>query len=224
MGPFQTLRDSIIFFFLGFPIIIISLVGFLSVGIGNVGLIVLVLGQVFIVPIAVVISHFVTNIIPFLDRFTNVSSSHMAQLIPNVPYKSGTINVFPSYWVAQTVFFFAYIFTNAYHVYSIPPLSDSPSEEWRVNNRRGRASMIMATTVFLTLFMLVMRYSVTGTETFFGTIWGLVAFSALGYGWYRVATLAGARKGDIFGIVQQMVPIPDDQNVTLCAPVNPSAE
>jgi len=94
----------------------------------------------------------------------------MGQLVPSVEYTNPMTNVFPSYWVAQTVFFFSYLFANAYDVYSLEPISDTPSEEWRVENRRGRASMIMVSTVFIMLFMVVMRYTLTGTETLVGTL------------------------------------------------------
>ena len=218
MGPFQTLRDSVIFFFLGFPLIIISLVWFLAIGNGNWGLIVLGLGQIGVVPLAVFLSHLLKFIFPFLHKSMFVQSTHIAQLVPSAPYESHEMNVFPSYWVAQTSFFFAYIFTNAWDVYSMEPISDDASEEWRVNNRKGRSAMVMGVTVGILLLMVVLRYTLTGTETAAGSIWGLFAFSALGYGWYRVATLTGSRKGDILGIVQQMIPVAQDPNITMCTP------
>jgi len=214
MGPFQTLRESIIFFFLGFPLIIISLVWFLAIANGNMGLIMLGLGQISVVPLAVFISHIVSNFLPF----AKIDSNHLAQLVPSAPYDNAKMNVFPSYWVAQATFFFVYIFTNAYDVYSIEPISDSPTEEWRVENRKARASMVMGVSLFILLLLVALRYTLTGTETPIGIIYGLIVFSLIGFGWYKAATMTGSRKGDILGIVQQMIPIAQDPHITMCTP------
>ncbi len=177
----------------------------------------LFIGQFVAVPLLTFGSHII-GLIPFLHEYTHVRSSHIAQLVPSSEYKDDYINVFPSYWVAQTIFFFSYLITNAFDVFSMEPVSDSPTEEWRVNNRRHRASTIMGIALFMALFMVVIRWYITGAETLVGTIWGILLFGAAGVGWYTVATLAGARKGDVFGIVQQMIPIPDDTNITICTP------
>jgi hypothetical protein len=49
-----------------------------------------------------------------------------------------------------------------------------------------------------------------------GVAVGIGVFSVIGYYWYKLATIAGVRKMDVFGIVQQMVPVTEDKNITYC--------
>ncbi len=210
-SPFQTLRRLILIFFLGFPLIITNLMGFLSIGLGNLGLLVLFLGHAVIIPVLLPLVHLLTALFP------KVVGSDVGMLVPSDLHPPA-FNVTPSYWVTHVTFFFSYLFANALDVYSIKPVSDAPAEEWRVENRKSRASMIMGMCVFLCLFMVTMRYTITNTETFVGTLIGVGGAGALGYAWYLVASLMGSRKSDVFGIVQQMVPIQEDGNATMCLP------
>ena len=57
----------------------------------------------------------------------------------------------------------------------------------------------------------------TGAETIFGIIIALLAFIPAGYYWYQLAIKNGSQNGDIFGIMQQILPaMEDDTNATLC--------
>jgi len=214
MEIIDTLNRAFIMFFLGIPVIMTTLMGFLSISLLNLGVIILFLGQLLIVPIAVIILHMVTWILPG----THVANSDIAMLIPS-SYESivtgGKINVAPSYWIAHVVFLCSYIFSNALKVYNMDPVKTNTA--WRIMNRKARSKMIMIlTAVILTLLILIRLYT-TQAETVFGTIIGLAAFIPLGYGWYEVAIKSGAQNGDIFGIVQQMIPsIEDDTQASLC--------
>ena len=214
VDPFQVTRKALVLFFLGFPIIVAALTGFLSLGLGNLGMFFLFLGHALAVPLGTGILHLFTQFMPG----SKMHASDVGQLVPSVPYTSPTFNVYPSYWVAHTVFFFAYLFANALDVYLMPPISDSPADEWRVENRKARTSMMMLVTCFMLLFMLALRYIITNTENIMGILLGFGVFGAVGGGWYLLAKQAGARRGDVFGIVQQMVPIVENTNITMCTP------
>jgi hypothetical protein len=213
MDLFQTLRQTLIMFFLAFPMIIITLIGFFSVGTGNVGLLLMLLGQVTVVPIATAL----LNVVGFILRQT-VPATDLNQLVPSAPHTAINYTVFPSYWVAHTTFFLGYLFWSAYSLYSLEPVSINPEDDWRVENRKSRASMIMFSSLFFLLFMVGLRYMITNAERLPGVLVGLVGFGALAYGWQQAMTAAGAKAADVFGIVQQMIPTSDDPNITFCVP------
>jgi hypothetical protein len=219
MEIFKLLATALNLFFVSLPLILINLCIFFAVGLANPGMAMMVLGQAVIVPIAVYVTQILTGVLgslPNFDRFVFKPASDLGQLVTSEPYMSDRFNVAPSFWVAQVVFFFAYLFSNALDVYNIPAATDTPVEEWRVENRKARSVMIMSVSVFLLIFLLSVRALATDLETVFGIALGLIAIAPLGYGWYRLTTLLGVRKMDVFGIVQQMVPVSDDKNITYC--------
>ena len=75
--------------------------------------------------------------------------------------------------------------------------------------------MIIAGVTILAITLLFMRFRMTGAETVFGIVVGLLTAGPLGYAWYQLATQVGIRHGDIFGIVQQMIPV-DSGAATVC--------
>lgn len=213
MEIFRVIRTATNLFFVTLPLILINISIFFAAALGNLGLTMLAVGQAVVVPLAVALVRFFTG---FLGEYAKKPASDLGQLVTSEPYTTDTFNVAPSWWTAQIAFFFFYLFSNAMDVYNIPPVSDSPLEEWRVENRKGRASMIMGISIFMLIFLLMMRILVTDLETKTGMLIGLVTMAPLAYGWYQAAVAAGARKSDVFGIVQQMVPVTDDKSVTYC--------
>jgi hypothetical protein len=213
MNILETLQKITILFLLGFPLIMICLIGFLSISVLNVGTIFLFVGQVLVVPICVLALHIFTWILPG----THVPASDVGLLVPSINEAlSGNLNVGPSFWVAHVVFLCSYIFTNAYTVYKLDA-SAVPGPAWKLENRKARSLMIMATSVFLLVTLLVSRYYMTGSETIFGILIGLGAFAPVAYYWYQIAIKNGAQNGDIFGIMQQILPaMEEDSNATLC--------
>lgn len=213
MDPLQTLRQTLIMFFLAFPMIMITLVGLFSVGTGSIGLFLLFVGQVVIVPVGVWLMNFIG-----WPLGVKVPATDLNQLVPSMPKTGIEDRVFPSHWVAHTTFFLAYLFWNAYSLYGLEPATEHPEDDWRVENRKGRATMIMLSSVFFLLFMLVLRLTLTNAEKFLGVVLGATAFGALAYGWQQAMASVGAKSSDVFGIVQQMVPMTDDPNITMCVP------
>ncbi len=220
----QAIKKGFYLFFLSLPIILINIVLFLAAGLGNAGLGFLSLGHIAVVPIAVWITQVFTGLLPILLPFVVKPSwiykpaSDLGQLAPSEIYKKMEFNVAPSYWSAHIVFFFSYLFFNALAVYNLPPLPELTDEdEWRINNRKSRSLMIMIMACVLMVLILLFRYILTDVDTFFG-MFGIAVpvLGALGYGWYRAANAIGVRMMDLFGIVQQMVPVKEDTNVTYC--------
>ena len=189
MNILDTLQRIAILFLLGFPLIMICLIGFLSISVLNVGTIYLFIGQVILVP-------------SIKDALSTSS-----------------FNVAPSFWVAHVVFLCSYIFTNAYTVYVVDtksgPAASGP--KWKLENRRARSFMIMVTCVLALIALIVSRYLMTGAETVFGILIGLIAFIPAGYYWYQIAIKNDSQNGDIFGIMQQLIPsVENDANASLC--------
>jgi hypothetical protein len=217
MELIETIRKAVILFFLGFPLIMTSIMGFLSISLLNIGTFVLFAGQIIIVPVLVLLIHL------FTWMFPKVEASDVGMLIPSFEEALvGTkYNVTPSYWVAHVVFLFSYIFTNAMEIYKKDASVSTRSYNWKIENRKGRATMIMMTCIVLLIMFLGIRYFVSGTETFLGILVGLGAFAPLGYFMYKLAMRSGAQNGDVFGMVQQMIPaLEEDSNATICLPAN----
>jgi hypothetical protein len=214
MNVLERLQKMILLFLLGFPIIIICLIGFLSLTVLNVGTIFLFVGQVLIVPLTVALLHVITSIIPG----TRVPASDVGLLVPSIrdAGMASSFNVAPSYWVAHVVFFCSYIFTNAYTVYNLDSAT-AGSAPWKIENRKGRSLMIMIVSLLSMGALILSRYVMTGAETVLGVIIGIGVFVPLAYYWYQIAIKNGSQNGDIFGIVQQIMPsIEEDTAATLC--------
>jgi hypothetical protein len=210
----ETLQKVTLLFLLGFPLIMICLIGFLSISVLNVGTIILLIGQVIVVPVLTFILQIFTSVLPG----THVPPSDVGLLVPSVreALSASKFNVAPSYWVSHTVFLCSYIFMNAYTVYTLNT-SAVNAPAWKTGNRKGRSLMIMIVSVVCLLALLISRYRMTGTETVFGILIGLGAFIPVAYYWYQIAIKNGAQNGDIFGILQQVLPaMENDTNASLC--------
>jgi hypothetical protein len=221
MDTFQYIRKALLLFFLGFPIIMLSLTGFLALGFGNTGMMFLFLGQAILVPVGVFLTHIASAIttILFPREWVFVAPTDNALLVPSDALPSEPINVAPSYWMAHVTFFFAYLLTNAGEINAMDSTADTINQKWRTENRKARSSLAIAVGAIMYALMIILRFTVTKSETFFGMLIAIGIFSVLGWGWYQAAKSAGARKGDIFGIVQQMIPIEDPSAMMCRAPV-----
>jgi len=213
MNLLNVTKYSLVLVFLGLPLILISIVFFLGIGLGNAGLLFLSVGQIALVPIAVMILHFFTNIIP--DK---VYHSDIGQLVPLVPLGSMSekMNVYPSFWMAHFTFFCSYIFFNALELYNLAPISDDAKYSTKIQIRKTRMGMIMGFLMFTFLALILIRYRATRTETFFGILFSIASFGALGYGWYMASSAVGIRTMDIFGVAQQMFLVPNKTDPSVC--------
>jgi hypothetical protein len=214
MNILETLQRIAILFLLGFPLIMICLIGFLSISVLNVGTIFLFVGQVIVVPILTLVIRIFTSYLPG----THVPPSDVGLLVPSIKdaLATSSFNVAPSFWVAHVTFLCSYVFTNAYTVHKLDASAVSGSK-WKLENRKARSLMIMITSVALLIALILSRFLMTGAETVFGIIIALCAFIPAGYYWYKIAIKNGSQNGDIFGIMQQIIPsMENDVNASLC--------
>jgi hypothetical protein len=210
----DTLQRITLNFLLGFPVIMICLIGFLSISVLNVGTIILFVGQVLVVPVLTFVLQIITSFLPG----THVPPSDVGLLVPSAKeaLAASKFNVAPSYWVSHVVFLCSYIFMNAYTVYSVNT-SRVNAPAWKVENRKARSLMTMIVCVLCLLALIVSRYIMTGSETIFGILIGLGAFIPVSYYWYQIAIKNGAQNGDILGIMQQVLPaMEEDTKASLC--------
>lgn len=211
----DTIKRSLILFFLGLPLIMMVVIFFLGLGLGNAGLLFLSAGQLLLVPAAVAGLHFASE---FLGDYAKLPYSDILQLVPSQPVSSATvnINVWPSHWMAHFAFLSSYIISNAIDVYRLDPVSDSEEYSIKVLSRKSRATIIITFSVMFFLVLSAIRYAYTGSEHIIGAFIGATVFGLLGWGWYTASATLGIRTMDIFGIAQQMVVTQDPTKPTTC--------
>jgi hypothetical protein len=215
MDILQTLQMSIIMAFRSLPLLLIGFIGFLAIGLGNMGLFVLFIGHAFALPL-------VTGLVQLLTRGISafqVKATDVSQLVPSAPRTSDMANVGPSYWMAQFLFFMGYLLANAVSLYMTP--DDPKIDDVQLANQKAKATTAIITTVLLTLVVVWLRY-LTHTETMAGIGLAFLIGWGGGYGWYQLAAVCGARSADVFGITQQLVPVAAKDTKPMTCVYNPT--
>jgi len=203
--------QSLYLFFAGLPLILLMFSGFMSLSLLNTGFITLFVGQLIVVPIAVMLLHLLTQFV-----FPLQASSDILHLVPS-EIDPSKVNIVPSYWMAHVVFFFSYVFVNAYTIYNADT-SQASDTDWKKQHRKLRTFAIMVATASIFLLFVCIRYAFLGenVETLMGIFVALAAFIPLGYYAHQVAILLGAQNGDILGIMHQVMASINNGNPTLC--------
>ena len=205
-------RTSLITLFNVFPLIMASFIGFLAVGLGNLGLFILFIGQMVLVPIAVGLTHFIIDVMYSTNPEALRAFYRVSYAVTGDPTSIDS-NVTPSYWITQTLFLFGYMIANAVAITALP--ADKSLDPILISNRTSRAYTIIITYVLFALFEIFLRWN-TGGETMYGVIAGVTIGFGLGYGWYQFAAICGTRAADVFGIAQQIIPNSKDQRPMTC--------
>lgn len=201
-GLIENVRQMIAMAFMGLPLMLIAFFFFVGFGLGNVGMIILFLGQITVVPAAVALSNTLLGFLP-LGPYTKVISRDICNLVPSAK-QAGFLSVAPSYWMAEVLFFVSYLITNAAFLYNEVP--QDKAVESKVRHRKEQALTAIILTTLVTLILVALRFLVTECETALGiALAGAVAIP-LGVGWYYFASLCGARNADVFGIAAKMLP------------------
>ena len=207
-GILYTVKNTIIQAFLAFPYMMIWFIGFLALGLGNLGLFVLFVGQTIILPLVIVLIHGIIDwkipVKPIGDLFRiriGADIISKAQVVPMYS-RDTTANVAPSFWMAQTLFLLGYLLGNTIAVLNLP--TNSNVDSTLLQNRKSRANTVMAITLFFAVLLSVLRYQ-TNTETPYGMGFAVVIGGLGGYLWYLFAETCGVRTADVFGIAQQVV-------------------
>ena len=209
------IRANIVKGFESFPLLIGSFIGFIAIGLGNMALFLLFIGQFLLVPVAVL----AMNSLAKTTGTTNISEIGLES---GVDYMSNTRGLFsnissysfPSYWMGQLWFLVGYILSNAVDLYSqeIP----SGTEDWRKIARQSKTGTLIASIVIIGVAFTILRYISSGKENLTGIIIGIL-FGGIGSGWYFIAKLCGARMSDIFGISSQMLDGGKSNKIMACS-------
>lgn len=214
MSVLADIRTSLLVGFQYLPLVLISFVLFLAMGLGNIGLFMLFLGQAIIVP---------TTVSLWRTGMTDAKwINSIGSLIPN----EGGSHIFPAYWPAHVSFFLGYLLLDASYIYSLKPFKNTT--QWRVDARKQKALTLIITTIGLWILLNALFWKTSGTkfaDLGFGPTFGVATvFLGLGMVWY-LASSQGALNiyaTDIFGIVPQMIPNatkdlqPDATKPTMC--------
>lgn len=204
MELLDTLRTSLLMAFRALPLLLISFIGFLAIGLGNMGMFILLLGHLVLVPITTGLAHVITGkIYTFGDARAFVSGSDVAQLVPGAA-SSAMINVMPSYWMQHVLFFFGYLLANGVALLRLP--QEKGQSDVYYENRKAKATAVIVVGVLAVLAFTAFR-SWTGAETLRGVGLAFLTGGGLGYGWYQFAAYCGTRHADVFGVVPSMVPV-----------------
>jgi hypothetical protein len=190
------------------PLLFIAFTGIYGLGLANIGLGFLFLGQVVALPMALAITHFIFSILlyilPFLNPLLTRPYNDICNLIPGTIGGNGETIVAPSVWISQLFLFMTYLFANAFSVYT---MESTASDTTLVANRTSRSLSAMIIIGTITFILLLLRQFVVGKcETTTGTIMGMLVGVGFGIGWYNLAMLCGAQNADIFGIVAGILP------------------
>jgi hypothetical protein len=147
------------------------------------------------------------------------SSSDVCNIIPSYKklaqlsfYTDNTANgsVVPSYWITGMGFFFGFIFSNAADTLQTPmfPGSDPIGHEKR---NTQSLFLIAASAIFFVILMFIRFYFMKGCEgrgpsgIAISVFFGLTAMG-IGWGFYVLSKVCGARSSDLFGVLSQILP------------------
>jgi hypothetical protein len=203
------IRSTLLLAFRYLPLLLISFIGFLAIGLGNTALFILFFGHALIVPL-------VTGLLHMLFSTSNLMSiNDVSQLVPLLPSTGesaiGTANIYPTYWMAHISFFFGYLITNAAKILTAETdlriLNNATSRaavELKIQARKQKAGVLIASLFFFYFLLCFIRYYATGAEHIFGMMISLPLFG-IAIGWYYFAEACGATNSDIFGIAMQMM-------------------
>ena len=197
----QNFRGMLERSFVSLPILLFGWSLFVGSTTGNIGLLVLAFGQATVTPLTTWLLHTVGS---FIGDFT-VPASATCSILPSGMTIPGERQIsFPSYWLAQIVFFFGFLIANAQSVLSMPSAINAPED--KVERRKSQAQLVLVMAIAFLLIFTAVRVVVMGCETLPGVIVGGLVFFGLGYSWYQLARECSARDSDIFGIVQGILP------------------
>ena len=188
------IRGTILVAFQYLPLVLICFVGFLAMGLGNLGLFILFMGHALVVPGLTEAFHAgLTD-----PKWTKTGDG--GSLIPDT---GATSHSMPSYWMAHMSFFMGYLVTNAGSIYGIK--STGPPS-WRIDSRKSKALTVLVTTFALWFGMVLLRWRFMGVEDYQSILLATLVFGGAGAILYSIAAACGAKATDVFAITTQMVP------------------
>lgn len=214
MSFVKNLRIMIQQSFLSLPLLLIGWALFMGSLQGNIGLLVLFLGHLTAVPLTSLLSNTLFEFIGkkfgsdgpgSLLSYFQVDTSDVCNLVPGkTDYGLPFLGAAPSLWMAHTVFFFAFLLSNAVTIYTMKPAENADPE--KVERRKSQALLSIILTSVIAFVLILMRKLMVGCDTWVGLFIAFATMIPLAYGWYRLAKECSAKDSDIFGIIQQILP------------------
>lgn len=131
-----------------------------------------------------------------LDR-----SYDICNLVPSATIKGNRLNIAPSFWMAQLIFFISYLITNAVIIYKTASVNATNQD--KIRYRKNQVATAVAVIITVTLFLIYGRLQ-TGCESMLGILVAILAIAPLGIGWFYLANACGVGNSDIFGIAGNM--------------------
>ena len=119
-------------------------------------------------------------------------------------------NSAPSYWISAMGFFFGFILTNAIDTLQTPMF---PGADPIGHEKRNTQSMFLlaATAAFIVIILGIRFYFMGSCEgrgllgKTIGLTFGVIA-GLIGWGFYILSKICGARSSDLFGVLSQIIP------------------
>lgn len=202
----QQIRGTLERSFVALPILLFGWSLFVGSTTGNIGLLVLAMGQATVTPL---MTWFLHTLAGFFGEFGKANFTVPASATCSM-FKGGFVDPterqfsIPSYWLAQIYFFFGFLIANAGSVLNMPAEANAPAE--KVERRKSQAQLVLILSVGFLILFVGLRSFLMRCETIAGVILGALVFVPIGYGWYALARECSARDSDVFGIVQGILP------------------
>ena len=133
---------------------------------------------------------------------TTVPNYDVCNLVPSAYNKGAPLNIVPSYWMAQLLFFVGYLLQNAMALYNQPAAPGSVQS--KVDNRKEQAITAISVTIIVSLVLVLLRLR-TGCENPLGIFVAIILMIPLGVGWYYLSSLNAFGTADVFGIASQIL-------------------
>lgn len=194
----QRIRQYILLSFLSLPLLLFTFTLFMGLSLSNIGLLLFAAAQILIFVITMLLQKATNN----FDQ-ARLPAADILQLVPSAAITDSSISVTPSYWMAYMAFFLSYIFVNAIYVYKMPQTGALQQIEYE--NRRSKAVSVAIMTALAIVLFTIIRYS-QGLEKIPSSMFTIMIFGLLGWGFYSLSNTLGVRHADVFGIVTQILP------------------
>ena len=184
------------------------ILGFMT---ANYAMLFFLLGLVIIAPILTFginwVSAFAPDHLWFFPRLSNVCDI----VTPAIDATSTEHGPFMSYWITMTMFFFGYMLSNAYTMYSLPPTYPSNDPDIKaqidqqVSMRQSQTVIGLTMILLLALVFIGMRFQ-SGCDTILGLFLATGAFGALGFYWYKALSTSNKNTlSDMYGIANRLM-------------------
>lgn len=137
--------------------------------------------------------------------------SRTCSLINDIIDADPAVIVAPSYWFASTTFFVIFILYNAIQVATRP--ATAGADQSKVDVRVAFSMSVIMLSIFF-FFLLLLR-GLTGCETWFGTVLGILIGAGISIGYWHVLDVCHSGiPPDILNVVTSLAPATSGQSQT----------